>query len=203
MRLHIAQLEELRGYFEIAEIGEIARRYAAMNAFDGILTIMGVLMGSYTAHVRDPRIVISTGLATAVAIGVSGLWGAYLTETAERKRSLDELEQSTLSDLSNTRLGRASRVAVITVALVDGLAPFLAALVVLLPFFLALQPSLCSLLRGPAELYYVALGTGLGALFAVGVFVGSISRDRLLIAGAKTVAAGLTCMAINLLLGAD
>ena len=197
MRLRIAQLEELRGYLEMAEVGKIARRYAAMNAFDGILTIIGVLMGSYTAHVMEPRIVISTGLATSVAIGLSGLWGAYLTETAERKRSLDELEQSTLSDLSDTRLGRASRVAVIAVALVDGFAPFLAALVVLVPFFLA------HVLPGPMELYYLSLGTALVALFAVGVFVGSISKDRLLVSGAKTIGAGLACMAINLLLGVD
>lgn len=197
MRFRIAQLEELRGYLEMAEVGEIARRYAAMNAFDGILTIIGVLMGSYTAHVMDPRIVISTGLATSVAVGLSGLWGAYLTEAAERKRSLNELGQSTLSDLSDTRLGRASRVAVIAVALVDGFAPFLAALVVLVPFFLA------HVLPGPMELYYLSLGTALVALFAVGVFVGSISKDRLLVSGAKTIGAGLTCMAINLLLGVD
>lgn len=191
------RIERLRQYLEIAEVGDIARRYAAMNAFDGILTIIGVLMGSYTAHVTDPRIVISTGLATSVAMGVSGLWGAYLTEKAERKRSLDELEQVTLSDLGDTHLGRASRLAVIVVALVDGLSPFLAALAVLTPFFLA------ALFPSPWHVYYLSLGMALGALFGVGVFVGSISRERLLVSGAKTICAGLVCMGINLLLGLD
>lgn len=103
MNIRDGKLEKLREYLEIAKVGEIARRYAAMNAFDGILTIMGVLLGNYTAHVTDAKIVITTGLATSVAVGVSGLWGAYLTESAERKRSLSELERSTLSDLSDTR----------------------------------------------------------------------------------------------------
>ena len=128
------KLQELREYSELASIGEIARRYFAMNAFDGVLTIIGVLMGSYTARVRDATIVIVTGLSTCIAMGISGLWGAYLTESAERKRDLDDLESHTLSDLRGTKIGRASRVAVVVVALVDGLAPFLSALVVLLPF---------------------------------------------------------------------
>ena len=78
-------LELTREYNRLVNIGEIARRYFAMNAFDGVLTIIGVLMGNFTARVADPQIVISTGLATCVAMGISGLWGAYLTEAAERK----------------------------------------------------------------------------------------------------------------------
>lgn len=195
MRIENGRVEELLGYLDLADVGEIARRYAAMNAFDGILTIMGVLMGCYMARVSDPRIVISTGLATAVAVGISGLWGAYLTETAERKRSLNELERSVLADLRSTRLGRASRVAVIAVALVDGLSPFLASLIVLAPFFLA------ALLPAGLLPYYLSLGTALVSLFGLGLFVGSISRERLALSGLKTVGAGLVCVAVNLLLG--
>ncbi|MDI7276657.1 MAG: hypothetical protein QME94_11820 [Anaerolineae bacterium] len=195
MRAPHAQLDKLRTYLEIAQVGEIARRYAAMNAFDGILTIIGVLTGSYMAGVREARVVVATGLATSVAVGVSGLWGAYLTESAERKRSLDELEESTLSDLSDTRLGRASRFAVIVVALIDGLAPFLASVVVLAPFLLS------PLLPRSAGLYTLSIGTGLLSLFALGLFIGSISRQRLLLSGVKTLAAGLLCVALNLLMG--
>ena len=197
MDVHLPQLQKLRGLLEIAEVGDIARRYAAMNAFDGILTTIGILMGSFSARVTEPRIVLSTGLATAMAMGVSGLWGAYLTESAERKRSLDELELMTLSDLSATRLGRASRVAVVVVALVDGLAPALAALAILSPFFVAwLLPSVYA----P---YYVSVGGALLALFGLGAFLGSISKDRLLVSGLKTVCAGLVCVGLSLLLGAD
>jgi predicted membrane protein (TIGR00267 family) len=165
-----------------------------MNAFDGVLTIMGVLMGSYTAGVADHRIVISTGLATSVAVGVSGLWGAYLTENAERRRSLGELEQLTLSDLRNTRLGRASRLAVVAVALVNCVTPLLASLLVLTPFFAA------SLLPEGVLPYYVSLATALLVLFTLGILLGRMSRERLMLSGAKTVAAGLLCVAITLLL---
>jgi predicted membrane protein (TIGR00267 family) len=93
MRSLLEAVSYFREYDKLANISEIARRYFAMNAFDGVLTIIGVLMGNFVAGVSDARIVLSTGLATCVAMGISGLWGAYLTESAERKRDLDELSR--------------------------------------------------------------------------------------------------------------
>jgi predicted membrane protein (TIGR00267 family) len=185
------KLQELQEYSDIASIGEIARRYFAMNAFDGVLTIIGVLMGNYTADVRDANIVIVTGFSTCIAIGVSGLWGAYLTESAERKRDLDDLESRTLTDLSETKIGRASRVAVVIVALVDGLAPFLAALVVLLPFFFT------GLLADIVFSYYASLGMALVVLFAVGAFLGKVSKENLIISGVKMIGAGLVSILLS------
>jgi predicted membrane protein (TIGR00267 family) len=185
------KLQELREYSDLASIGEIARRYFAMNAFDGVLTIIGVLMGNYTADVRDANIVIVTGFSTCIAIGVSGLWGAYLTESAERKRDLDDLESRTLTDLSETKIGRASRVAVVIVALVDGLAPFLAALVVLLPFFFT------GLLADIVFSYYASLGMALLVLFAVGAFLGKVSKENLIISGVKMIGAGLVSILLS------
>ena len=197
MNLLGRRLRQLREYSEIAGIGEIARRYFAMNAFDGVLTIIGVLMGSYTARVRDPTVVIVTGFSTSMAMGVSGLWGAYLTESAERKRDLDDLESHTLTDLSDTKIGRASRVAVVIVAVVDGLAPFLAALVVLLPFFFS------GLMGDVVFSYYASLGMALAVLFAVGAFLGTVSKENLIISGAKMIGAGLVSILLSYFLGAE
>ncbi len=196
MRFFPRKLHELMEYSDIANIGEIARRYFAMNAFDGVLTIIGVLMGNYTAHVRDPAIVIVTGMSTCIAMGVSGLWGAYLTESAERKRDLNDLENHTLSDLSGTKIGRASRVAVVVVALINSLAPFLAAMVVLLPFFFD------SLLADVVLSYYASLGVALVVLFAVGAFLGKVSKESLIISGLKMIGAGLVSILLSYFLGA-
>ncbi len=175
----------------MAEIGEIVRRYFAMNSFDGILTMLGVLVGNYLAEVRTPSVVITTGLTTSVSIAISGLWGAYLTESAERKRSLDDLEDHTLSDLSETRIGRASRVAVIVVAAVDGFAPLLACLAVLMPFFLI--PLWGDILYS----YYLSLAIAMCGLFGLGVFLGRISRQNLWIAGLKMIVAGLVSLVLS------
>ncbi len=188
--------QRIREYDRVAGIGEIGRRYFAMNAFDGVLTIIGVLMGNLTAQVEDPGIVVSTGLSTCVAMGVSGLWGAYLTESAERKRDLQELGRFTLTDLDDTRIGRASRAAVIIVAVIDSLAPFLSAVIVLIPFFLA------GLLPAVDWAYYTSLGVALLSLFGLGAFLGHISRGNMALYGLRTIVAGVASMLISLALGA-
>ena len=187
--------ERISEYNEIAQIGEIARRYFAMNAFDGVLTIIGVLMGHYAAGVEDPMIVVTTGLTTSVAIGISGLWGSFLTESAERKREMDELSQSTLTDLNGSKIGKASRFAAVAVSIVDGLSPFFASLVVLIPFFFA------NLFIHIHYVYYTAIGFALLVLFGLGMFLGKISKQNLLVMGLKTLAAGLVSILISNLLG--
>lgn len=185
----------LREYNRISGTAEIARRYLVMNAFDGVLTIIGVLMGNYMAGVRDVAIVINTGLTTSVAMGVSGLWGAYLTESAERERDLAELEKNTLTDLKDTKIGRASRWAVIVVSLVDGLAPFVAALLVMIPLFF-------SNLIGSVEVsYLLSLALSLLTLFGLGVFLGRISKRNIMIYGLRTLIAGAVSIALGFLLG--
>jgi predicted membrane protein (TIGR00267 family) len=188
------ELARLKEYHEVAEIGEIARRYFAMNSFDGILTILGVLAGNYLAEVHNPGVVIITGMSTSVSMAISGLWGAYLTESAERQRGLDDLEEHTLTDLSQTRIGRAARAAVVVVAAVDGLAPLLASLLVLLPFFLA------NLWGNILYSYYAAAAIAMLSLFGLGAFLGRISKQNVLIAGCKMIVAGAMALIFSYLI---
>jgi len=190
-------LDQANQYNNIANVGEIARRYFVMNAFDGVLTIIGMLMGNMAAGVTNPNIVITTGLSTSIAMGISGLWGSYLTESAERKHDLDELSSSTLTDLNNSRIGRASRYAAVTVSIVDGISPLLAALLVLIPFFIhGIFPNI-------QVVYYTTLGVALVTLFALGVFLGNISKENLIISGIKTAIAGIASIIIGSLLNGN
>ncbi|HEY88422.1 MAG TPA: hypothetical protein G4N98_01630 [Thermoflexia bacterium] len=188
-------LADMREYSTLAGTGEIARRYLAMNAFDGVLTIIGVLMGNYVGGVQDPRVVINIGLSTSLAMGISGLWGAYLTESAERERELAELEQATLSSLRQTKISRASHLAVITVSLVDGFAPFAAAMIVLLPLFFA------AVIGNVMITYLLSLMTALLTLFGLGIFLGKISGRSLIGYGLRTLMAGFVSITLSYLLG--
>ena len=48
-------LGRFRSYITIARASAIARRYFVMNAFDGALTILGVILGAFMATEVDPR----------------------------------------------------------------------------------------------------------------------------------------------------
>ncbi|MDO8736540.1 MAG: hypothetical protein Q7K29_05590 [Thermoleophilia bacterium] len=193
--MKLPSIRTLRKYHRIARVGEIARRYFAMNAFDGVLTILGVLVGSWFGHVRDAGAVVTLGLAASFAMGVSGFYGAYMTEKAERSRSLAELEESTLSNLRDTDIGHASTYATIVVSLVDGFSPFAAASIAVSPFFLGDNI--------PIETaFYVAFFLAFTELFALGMYLGAISKNRMVLSGIKMVSAGLVCVAMGYALGA-
>jgi predicted membrane protein (TIGR00267 family) len=187
-------IETFREYNEISEAGLIARRAFVNNSFDGVLTMTGVIMGSLVVGVEDPRVVIVTGVSTATAIGISGMWGAYLAESAEREHAIEELQAVTLTDLRNSKMGKASRQAVKIVAAVDGLSPFAAAMLVVIPFFLA------PLLPEIAYAYYSSIALALLALFGLGIFLGKLSQRNIILSGLKTVVAGIICIAIIYLL---
>ena len=190
-------IKKVNQYDDIANIGEIARRSFGNNAFDGILTMLGVLIGSSTSGVSDPHIVITTGLSTSIAIMISGAWGAYLTESSERKKGLTELGRSTLTDLNGSRIGRASRFAAVSVALVDGLSPFIGAIVVLIPFFFNDQFS------DIRYAYYTSIASALLALFALGVWLGHVAKENLISYGFKTLLAGLVSILVSSLLNGN
>jgi len=185
------QVEKWREYNEISQVEQIARRAFANNSFDGILTMIGVVMGNFVMGVQDARVVLVTGMSTALAIGISGGWGAYLTESAERRHEMGELEKHTLTKLHDTTIGKASRMAVIVVASVDGLSPFLAALLVVLPFFIA------TWLPTVTYAYYMSIAMALLSLFALGIYLGNISKEHLLLSGIKTSVAGVVCIALS------
>jgi predicted membrane protein (TIGR00267 family) len=188
------QVDTLRHYHEIAEVGEIARRYFAMNAFDGVLTALGVLVGGYLGGVDSPRAIFVVVLTTAVGMGVSGFYGSYLVERAERDRAMRELEESTLSSLQDTSIASASRYATIVIAFVDGASPFAAALIVMIPF-------LFTGMLGMHGAYYAAVVVALVELFLLGVFLGAVSRERLWLSGLRLTFAGVIALVVSLLVG--
>ena len=183
----------VRQYHEIAGVGEIARRYFVINAFDGSLTALGVLAGSYAGGVTRAGTVISLILATAVSIGVAGFYGSYQVERAERDRALRDIEESTLTSLQDTTLYSASRYATVIVALVDGLSPLIASLLIMIPFFFVPPASMHAA-------FFVAGGIAFVELFLLGVFLGKVSHERLWFAGVKLVLAGVVALVVSLLL---
>ena len=183
--------KRMKEYNDILNIDEIARRYLIMNAFDGVLTILGILVGSLFAGISDVRIILVAGFGASIAMGVSGVWGAYLTEKAERQKKLKDLEKSMLSKLKKTKIGRATKAAPYILAVIDGLAPFFAAFLALSPFFfLPIQTA-----------YYASVGIGFTLLFLLGLFLGKISKENMIIFGLKMVLAGLVAVALSSLLG--
>jgi predicted membrane protein (TIGR00267 family) len=185
--------ERFKYYDAITGMSEIVRRTFVNNGFDGALTMLGVLLGSYIASITEPITVVKLGLATAIAVGMSGLTGALFAERAERRRQLKKMEKALHRSLDETTYKEAHDFAIVFTALVDGLSPFLTSLVILLPFLLVSAADI--------ELaYYSSMATALVVFFFIGLFLGKVSGDSMLMTGAKLVFAGLICMFLIILL---
>jgi predicted membrane protein (TIGR00267 family) len=168
-----------------------------MNAFDGAMTSLGVVIGAYISNISDPRSIIGVIITSGIAMMVSGFSGTYMTESAERTHSLNELEDAMLIDLQDTIYGRASKFVTIFAAFVDGSAPFLASIPSVIPF--ALVPSLLYYRTA----YVVSMGASLFTLFILGIYLGKVSGDNIWVSGVKMVVSGIAVALIALLLGAE
>jgi len=189
----------MRLYIQVTRMGAIARRYFFKNGFDGSMTMLGIIVGAWIADVSSPLIIVAAGLGACLAMGVSGLFGAYMTEKAERERSLKELEESMLTSLKESIHNEASNFVSVYAALVDGLSPALTAMVSLIPFLLSMTGLLTI-----RDAYPVSLTLTLIMLFSLGLYLGRIAKANLrrrLIYAAGMVTAGLIVAAVVLIFG--
>ncbi len=188
-------VKKLKSQFELTKSGAIARRYFVIGAFDGALTILGVILGAYVAKVTvDPvlaeQLIVGAGVAGAVALAVSSAVGAYEAERVEHVLSHKHLEKAMLCAVEGTRK-EAIGVSIFVSALAHGVAPLVAAFVPLIPFFFM-----------PLD-EAVVTGTiiTLAFLFALGAYLGSLIKEMIVYTGLRFVIAGLATSIVLILIG--
>lgn len=183
----------LREYDEITNIGPILRRYFVIGAFDGALTVLGIIIGAATFGDLEAHrgLILSASFGAAFALAVSSAVGAYEAERVEKKLDIRTIERALLARLSEEHR-EAFRFAAILSAVIHGIAPLIAALLPILPFlFLDAQSSVSA-----------AIVITLAILFVMGAYLGNLIKERMFVTGLRFVAAGI-CTAVALwLLGA-
>jgi predicted membrane protein (TIGR00267 family) len=187
---------QLRFLFQLTHAHSIARRYFVTNGFDGALTMLGLTMGFYSSDSVATPVIISACLGAAIALTVSGLASAYVSELAEREKELRELEQAVVGDLENTAHGRAARWVPILIAVVNGFSPLLMALLIMTPLWLSEAG-----IALPLTALECAIVTAFLSLFMLGVLLGTVSGQFWLWSGLRTLIIALITAGVVLLLG--
>ena len=214
-------IDKWKQYSKMSDLGEIARRKFFNNCFDGVLTCAGIISGMFILFLANPNLfvpsnVIVTGFATALAIGISGFWGAFLSEEAERKKKIGDLKKEmVILDEDNaekengtgevekkskkkkksqeTIITKSEHFATIVASLVDGGAPVLGASLPLIPFFFGESLTIMHFITS-----YLIL---VGLLVYLGIYLGQISGGGRLRYALHLVAAGVVTLIVTLLLG--
>jgi predicted membrane protein (TIGR00267 family) len=175
-------LSQARFLLEISRTHGIIRRYFVVNGFDGALTMLGLIMGFLVSPLVELRVVIGSCLGAAIALGVSGVSSAYISEAAERRRELLKLEDAMVSDLRESAHGQAARWVPLFIALVNGSSPLFISLLILLPLWLANAG-----VPLPIPPLYLAIAIAFLLIFLLGVFLGRISETHWLRSGLQTL----------------
>ena len=71
--------------------------------------MLGLIFGFLLNNPADLSIVINVCLGAAIALGMSGVSSAYVSEYAERQHALSELEDAMMTDLQDSAHGKAAR----------------------------------------------------------------------------------------------
>lgn len=179
-------LKKLQLLIRISHSKQITRRYFVVNGFDGALTMLGLLFGFYIAGATDLAPILSACLGAALALGVSGVSSAYISESAEKKKELEALEQSMIADLGDSAHGEAARVMPLVIAVVNGFAPFFLGMVIISPLWISLW--FPGVVATPIEMSIVIAFI---MIFLLGVFLGRISGTFWLWSGLKAIGVAL------------
>jgi len=175
-------LSRLRLLIKISGSHLIARRYFVVNGFDGALAMMGLLVGFYTSNPVELNVVINACMGAAIALAMSGISSAYISESAEKQQELKALEDAMITDLRESAFGQASRIMPLVIAIVNGFSPLLFALLIMTPLLLFNQIS--TPITTPIE---SAMMVALLLIFSLGIFIGRISGLFWLWAGLRAL----------------
>jgi predicted membrane protein (TIGR00267 family) len=187
----VAVIKDLRLFIRITRSQAIIRRYFVVNGFDGALTMLGLTIGFRVGGEAELPVMISACVGAAVALGVSGVTSAYISESAERQKALRDLEQAMAANLNHTAHGMAARLVPLLIAMVNGLAPLVISLIIITPLWLV---------QSEVDLPWSALDTAIGLgfviIFFLGTFLGRVSGEFWLWSGIRTVCIALVTAAI-------
>ena len=190
-------LNKAKFLLRITHTHEIVRRYFVVNGFDGALTMLGLIIGFLVSSPAELSIIINACLGAAIALGMSGVSSAYVSESAERQHALGKLEGAMISDLQNSAHGDAARLAPLLIALVNGSAPLFISLLILTPLWLSQAG-----VPLPLSPLYAAIIIALLLTFFLGVLLGRIANISWLRSGIRTLlVAVITAVLIFLFAG--
>ncbi len=183
-------IEKLRRHIKfimtLSETSGIARRYFALNAFDGALIGLGAIFGFYISRINDYRVVFLTVSLIVIGSAISGFSGAFISERLEQEARLRRLEEAILTDLKDTIHHEAILTGTLVVSVINSISSLIGIFSVSAPYILSAYFSvgIDVGITGSIVIFLVLLGV-LGYFFGKELKLGTIRTVvKILLAGA-------------------
>ena len=162
--------------------GESGTRYIVRGLIDGSLSALGVVIGASGS--ADASVIIAAGLGGGIANGLSNILGAFTAEKATLERERIQKEKSLLKKngyLKKSIIYKKAIRETMICGLIDGISTTIGSALPVVPFFLFdIKTAL-----------YMAIAITVAILFILGVFIGKISKENVVVSGIKMVIGAL------------
>ncbi len=181
------KLRKYKIYAEMTDLSSISRRYFVIGFFDGVLTVMGMVLGAHLSGEASKSLILSAGVATSLALGISSGWGAYEAERVEQRLMAMEKRKALLKlNEEHCLIEEAHMFATKVSSFVHAFAPIPAGITPLIPYIFF-----------PEKLaFMLALAIGMLLLFLVGVGMGKVSKDNMIKSGVRMILAGIVTLIV-------
>jgi predicted membrane protein (TIGR00267 family) len=177
---------------EIREM--IPARYTVLGTIDGVIACLAIVLGVSAASV-DTNVIIAAGLAAGVGLGISNGIGGFMAEYTVEKKKLRKIERAMVAEegrLEGTLITKNIRKKLFYDTLTHGGCSFLGAMVPIIPFIFNYELPI---------LVTSSILVSLSVLFMLGIYVGVVAKEHLMVSGLQMVILGLVVAIIVSMLG--
>ena len=164
-------------------------RYVILGSIDGLLAILGVVIGASAATVSN-SFVINAAIGGAVALALTNGVGSYLAEGAVEYQKLAMLSKPMLRSLENTHLEREIKRKIWIDSLIHGGSSFAGSLVPIAPFLVLKTHTL-----------EASITLSILTLVVLGTYSGRLARQNILSHIIRMVGLGIAIVVIVTALG--
>ena len=183
------------------------KRYLIRGFIDGVLSSLGVVIGASTAigatvgsnnATAASAIIIAAGIGGGVANGLSNILGASVGEKLVKEIELGEIEKAMLKrggELHGTVVDEKLNETLWSSAIYDGIATFIGSIIPVLPFIIGALFLITDIIS-----LYTSIILSLSIFFILGIYIGKIAREQVIISGLKLVAFGVVTVIITTLI---
>ena len=165
-------------------------RYVILGSVDGLLAVLGVVIGASSASVGD-QFVVHAALGGAVALALTNGVGSYLAESAVEQGKLAMLSKPLLRSLEGTHLEIVARRKIWTDSITHGGASFVGSIVPISPFLFMQTHKL-----------ETSIVLSILTLAVLGVYSGRLARQNMLVHIVRMVGLGIAIVIVVTLLQA-
>lgn len=167
-------------------------RYLILGTIDGLLAVLGIIVGLSTAT-SDTGIIVKAALGGGIALCLTNGIGSYLAETAVEYGRISSMERAMLEDLKDTHIEKQAKRKIVRDSIIHGGTSFAGSVIPVLPFLL---------LSGTTAIVASVI-LCLVTLIGLGLYSGWVSEQGYILSIVRMVGLGALVVIVCSLLGLE